>query len=234
MSVLCTICARAGSKGVPGKNIKEVAGMPLIAHTIKQALACASINRVVVSTDSQRIASVAKECGAEVPFIRPADLAGDHSAKLPAIKHAVNYYIRELNYKPDLVIDMDPTSPLRLNEDIERCLSKVLEDPECDSVITGYRSNKNPYFNMVEIGPGGIAYLSKKLENPVARRQDAPVVFCMNASIYVWKTACLLAQDQVVSGRVKFVEMPEDRSIDIDNETDLHLVEILLNKRRQL
>lgn len=232
MSVLCTICARGGSRGVPNKNIRELLGKPLIAYTIEQALDSNLINRTVVSTDSEQIAALARKYGAELPFKRPSSLAEDNSPKLPVIKHAVNYYIKELNYKPDYVIDLDPTSPLRVNEDIEKCLNLIMNDPDCDSLITGYRSNKNPYFNMVQLTPEGFAYLSKKPENQVTRRQDAPVVYAMNASIYVWKTDILLNQDQIISGRVKFFEMPEERSIDIDSETDFRVVEFFLKERR--
>jgi CMP-N-acetylneuraminic acid synthetase len=190
------------------------------------------IDRVVVSTDSDEIAAAGRKYGAEVPFRRPDSLAGDQAAKLPVIKHAVEYYSAELRFRPDYVIDMDPTSPLRLGTDIEGCLRLVMNDPECDSVITGYRSNKNPYFNMVELDPHSFAGLSKRPARPVSGRQEAPVVYAMNASIYAWKTDVLMKQEQVVSGRVRFFEMPEERSIDIDSEIDFTLVELFLKQRR--
>lgn len=228
MSVLCTICARGGSKGVPHKNIRELSGKPLLAYTIEQALNCAFIDRTVVSTDSQDIARIARKYGAEVPFMRPAELARDDSAKLPVIQHAVKYYMDKLNFFPDYVIDLDPTSPLRIKEDIEKCMNLIVSDPGCDSVITGYLSNKNPYFNMVEIGPDGFARTSKQTDRVIVRRQDAPVVYAENASVYVWKTRVLLNETDVVSGRVKLIEMPQSRSIDIDSETDFKLVEFLM------
>lgn len=233
MSVLCTICARGGSKGVPNKNIKELLGKPLIAYTIEQALCCRFIDRVVVSTDSQDIAIIAKQYGVEVPFMRPSDLATDESPKLPVIQHAVRYYIENLNFKPDYVIDLDPTSPLRISDDIEKCLNLIMNDFNCDSVITGYRSNKNPYFNMVEIDPKGFAYLSKETEKQVIRRQDAPIVYAMNASIYVWKTEVLLNQTRIVSGKMKLIEMPKERSIDIDTGIDFKLVELIMREATQ-
>lgn len=230
MNILCTICARGGSKGVPNKNIRELSGIPLIAHTIKQALDFKLISRVVVSTDSEKIAAISKLYGAEVPFMRPASLSDDVSAKLPVIKHAVRYYIKELKYKPDYVLDMDPTSPLRVAGDIEKCLNLIINDSNCDSVITGYTSNKNPYFNMIELTPEGFAVLSKKSEKQITTRQNAPVVYAMNASIYAWKTDILLNQEHVISGRVKFFEMPEERSIDIDSEIDFKLVELFMKE----
>ena len=232
MSVLCTILARGGSKGLPNKNVRELLGKPLIAYTIEQALNFKMIDRVVVSTDSEEIAEIAKQFGAEVPFKRPEHMAVDEAPKLPAIKHAVRYYFEEFNYKPDYIIDMDPTSPLRINEDIERCINLLMNDPDCDSVITGYRSNKNPYFNMVEIDTDGFARLSKKPKQLVTTRQSAPPVFAMNASIYAWKTPVLLNQSNLFSGKIKIVEMPENRSIDIDTKMDFKLVEIIMMERQ--
>lgn len=231
MKVLCTICARGDSKGVPNKNTRELLGKPLIAYTIEQALNSKLIDRVIVSTDSNDIATIARQYGAEVPFLRPSALASDNAAKLPVIKHAVRYLVKEMNYNPEYVIDLDPTSPLRLNDDIEKCMNLIMNDSNCGSVITGYKSNKNPYFNMVEIDDD-FAKLSKQADKHITDRQSAPVVFAMNASIYVWKTEVLLNQTCVVSGRVKFVEMPEDRSIDIDSEVDLKLVELLIESKK--
>ncbi|HHT9106422.1 MAG TPA: acylneuraminate cytidylyltransferase family protein [Candidatus Wujingus californicus] len=232
MRVLCTICARGGSKGVPGKNIKNLLGKPLIAYTIEQALNIGFIDRVIVSTDSDEIADIAKQYGAEVPFIRPRSLATDDAPKLPVIKHAVKHYIENLNFNPDYVIDLDPTSPLRTEEDIEKCLNLIMNDSNCDLVITGYKSNKNPYFNMVEINSDGFTCLSKKPEKQIVRRQDAPVVYAMNASVYIWKTDVLFNQTDVVAGKVKLVKMPEERSIDIDSEVDFKLVEYFMKEKK--
>ena len=234
MKVLCTICARGGSKGVPNKNIRNLFGKPVIAHTIELAKRCSRIDRVVVSTDSPQIAEVARSFGAEAPFLRPAELATDTAAKPPAIRHAVNYYIEQCKFTPDLIIDLDPTSPLRELQDIEKCLDLIEKDPDCDSVITGYLSTKNPYFNMVEVNQDGYAELSKRhLVNGVYvyRRQDAPSVYAMNASIYVWRTGILFQQQNIVSGRVRFYEMPHERSVDIDTEIDFNLVELLMKEK---
>jgi CMP-N,N'-diacetyllegionaminic acid synthase len=230
MRILCTICARGGSKGVSNKNIKLLHGKPLIAHTIEQALNTKLINRVVVSTDSEEIVNIAKRHGAEVPFIRPSDLATDYTPKLPVIQHAVEYCIKNMGFGPDYVVDLDPTSPLRTIKDIENCINLIKSNSNCDSVITGYRSNKNPYFNMVETGKDGFAKLCKQADVQITDRQSAPIVFAMNASIYVWKTEILLNQNNILSGRVKLVEMPEGRSIDIDSEVDFKLVELIMKE----
>lgn len=233
MKVLCTICARGGSKGVLNKNLRLLLDKPLIVHTIEQALSLKLINHTVVSTDSNDIADISRKCGAEVPFKRPQYLATDDAPKLPVVQHAVRYYIENLHFIPDYVIDLDPTSPLRNIEDIEKCMGLIMSDSDCDSVITGYRSNKNPYFNMVETDSKGFAFLSKKTDRRITRRQDAPVVYAVNASIYVWKIDVLLNQNDndIVSGKVKFVEMPEKRSIDIDSEIDFKLVELIMKER---
>lgn len=231
MKVLCTICARGGSKGVPNKNIRELMGKPLIIHTIEQALASKLIDRVAVSTDSEKIAASAKAAGAEVPFVRPAELASDTAAKLPAIKHAVRYYIEKLDFHPDLVIDLDPTSPLRNQDDIDACF-KLIQENGVDAVITGYRSSKNPYFNMVEIDNDGCAMLCK--QGDFVRRQDAPRVYSMNASIYIWKTPVLLNAERLFERglRIKLSEMPLERSIDVDCETDFQFIEFLTRKNK--
>lgn len=228
MKMLCTICARGGSKGVPDKNIRELLGKPLIAYTIEHALNSKLIDRVVVSTDSEKITNVARQFSAEVPFIRPAGLSSDNAPKLPVIQHAVKYYMNSLGFSPDYIVDLDPTSPLRIDDDINRCVDLVVNDANCDSVITGYGSNKNPYFNMIEINEDGFAMLCKEADQHITDRQSAPTVFAMNASIYVWKTKILLNQKHVISGRVKFVEMPLERSIDIDSEIDFKLVELIM------
>ncbi len=233
MRVLCTICARSGSKGVPNKNIRELLGKPLIAHTIEYALKSKFIDRVVVSSNSTEIISMAKQYGAEAPFTRPESMAWDNSPKLPVIQHAVRYYMEELGYNPDYVMDLDPTSPLRIEEDSEKCMDLIVNDPHCDTVITGYRSNKNPYFNMVEINRDGFAHLSKKNDNQITRRQDASIVYAMNASIYLWKTSALFKQSIIFNGKVKLVEMPEERSIDIDSEVDFKLVALLMRERKK-
>ena len=210
MNVLCTICARGGSKGVPHKNIRQLQGKPLIVHTIQQALNSDIITRTMVSTDSEEIAAIAKESGAEVPFLRPKHLATDRAPKLPVLQHAVKYYIRHFEFTPDYVIDLQPTSPLRTIEDIKKCFDIIHFDSSCDLVITGYKSNKNPYFDMVEIDQDGYVYLCKKTEKVIARRQDAKIVYAMNGSIYVWRTHILLNQTEIISGKVKIYEMPEE------------------------
>ena len=130
---LGTICARGGSKGVFGKNIRLLAGHPLIAYTITTARACPFIDRVIVSTDSLAIAAVARRYGAEVPFMRPAALASDTTGKIPVLQHAVRE-VERAGWRVDLVVDLDPTSPLRLTEEVARCW-KLVQTPAADVVL---------------------------------------------------------------------------------------------------
>lgn len=228
MTTICTICARGGSVGVPRKNIRPLLGKPLIAYSIEQARACPQIDAVYVSTDDDEIAEVARAYGAIVPFKRPADLATSEAGKLPVIVHLVDHLIAT-GVDVTRIVDLDPTSPLRSNADIEAALS--LLDADTDVVITAYPSDKNPYFNMVERQPDGNVRLVKPLADGVTSRQAAPKVYSMNASIYVWHRATLTAG--LWNGRTRLYEMPRDRSIDIDSEIDFKLVEMLMTAAQE-
>jgi CMP-N-acetylneuraminic acid synthetase len=226
MTRVATICARGGSQGVPGKNIKMLCGKPLIAHTIEQALECDLIDEVYVSTDCAEIASVAKEFGAKVPFMRPDHLATNSAPKIPVIEHLLGSIV-ESGVNVSTIIDLDPTSPLRSQEDIKACVSLLTED--VDAVITAFSSDKNPYFNMVEVSDEGYAGLVKPLPGGVFARQMAPEVYAMNASIYVWHYHSI--SKGVWEGKTKLYVMPRERSIDIDSPLDFKLVELLMRER---
>lgn len=228
MRILAIICARGGSKGVPNKNIRLLNGKPLIAYTIECAKKYTKFDRIIVSTDSPKIAEVAKQYGADVPFLRPKELATDTSPKIPVLQHAVRYLEQEENDRYDLIVDLDPTSPLRTVEDIENCVNKMIEkNPNVVFSVTP--AHKNPYFNMVEEKDGKV-FLCKKLDRPITRRQDAPTVYAMNASIYVYKKDFLLNTDSVFSNNTMAVVMPEERSIDIDRPIDFEFVEFLMKR----
>jgi CMP-N-acetylneuraminic acid synthetase len=226
MTTIASICARGGSKGVPRKNVKPLMGKPLIVHTIEQARACAAIERVFVSTDDEEIAAVARAAGAEVPFLRPADLATSAAPKIPVIAHLVEQ-VEKMGVVVDRIVDLDPTSPLRLQDDIEACIA--LLDDETDAVITAYPAEKNPYFNMVERKADGNIGVVCRLGTGVTSRQQAPQVYAMNASIYVWHRRTL--QKGLWDGRLRLHVMPRERSIDIDEPLDFRLVEMLMQER---
>jgi N-acylneuraminate cytidylyltransferase/CMP-N,N'-diacetyllegionaminic acid synthase len=228
--ILCTICARGGSKGVPNKNLKEVGGKPLIGHAVSDALTWERDTDVVVSTDDEAIASVAEEFGAAVPFMRPSELASDEAAKLPVIQHAVEYIETERSITYDYVVDIDATTPLRRPVDIEDCFEAVITDQEATNAYTVCEADKNPYFNMVELDEDGYASLSKSLDDVVVRRQDAPVVYEMNAAVYVYKRDFLMKTDSPHGNYTKISVMPPERSIDIDTKKDLQFVEFMFDR----
>lgn len=221
MTTICTICARGGSVGVPRKNIRPLHGKPLIGWTIEQALAAPSIAEVYVSTDDDEIAETAERFGATVPYRRPAELATSSAGKLPVIVDLVEH-LEERGVRVSQVVDLDPTSPLRTVDDIEAALT--LLDDSTDVVITGYRADKNPYFNMVEQKADGSYGLV--VPSSVVTRQSAPDVFSMNGSVYVWHRDTL--GKGLWGGRARMYEMPRERSVDIDSELDFKLVELLM------
>lgn len=228
MYTLATIGARGGSKGVPGKNLRLIAGRPLIGHTIAQALACKFLDRLVVSTDSPEIAAAARTLGADVPFLRPAELARDNSPKVPVLQHAVAFVEAELGHKVDLVVDLDVTAPLRTLEEIRVCWEMV-QEPETDIVFTVCTAEKNPYFNMVEL-VDGYAQPSKKAPTEITRRQDAPAVYALNASIYAWRRDHLMKDGRLYGPKTRVMLMPPERSHDIDGPLDLAFLEFLVRE----
>jgi CMP-N,N'-diacetyllegionaminic acid synthase len=213
---IATICARGGSKGLPGKNIRDFAGKPLIVHSITQALACPEIDAVYVSTDDAAIATVARAAGATVPYLRPAELASDAAPKLPVIEHLVRW-LEEQGQSVSRVVDLQPTSPLRDAADIAAALRT---QPDADLVVSVKDAGDNPYFNLVEQGDDGWMHLSKGQGN--TRRQDAPAVYALNGSIYVWRRAALAhaAVHGLWSVHIAAFVMPRWKSVDIDDLED--------------
>ncbi len=226
MTTIATICARGGSTGLPRKNVLPLLGKPLIVWTIEQALAVPSIDATFVSTDDEEIAAVAEAAGARVLGRRPAHLATAEAPKIPVIQHLVEQ-VESTGLLVDRIVDLDPTSPLRTVSDIEACIGLLTS--EVDTVITGFPSDKNPYFNMVEEQPDGNYRVVKQTAAIVTSRQQAPAVYSMNASIYVWHRRTLGLG--LWGGRVRLHPMPRDRSIDIDSRLDFRLVELILQER---
>ncbi|OZI12716.1 flagellar modification protein B [Bacillaceae bacterium SAS-127] len=232
MTRICTICARGGSKGVYNKNIKILLGKPLIAHSIDQAKKSELFDYIAVSSDSDEILTVAKQYGADLLIQRPIEMATDYAAKLPVIQHCVRSAEEITGTLFDFVVDLDATSPLRLVEDIIQSVQIMENNKHATNLITGMPSRRSPYFNLVELNKEGFAELSKKVDQSVVRRQDAPKCYDMNASIYIWRRETLLLNLTSVfqSGTILY-EMPEDRSIDIDSELDFEFVTFLAEKR---
>ncbi len=227
LNIVAFIFARGGSKGLPGKNIRLFGGKPLIAWSIEQAKAVSRIRRVIVSTDSAEIAEVAMKYGAEVPFIRPAHLATDDAPEWLAWRHALEYVREEEGQWPDAMVSVPVTAPLRQAVDLENCLDAFVRGG-VDMVITVCEARRNPYFNMVKMNHDGTVGLVIPTVNVFARRQDVPVVFDMTTVAYVTNPAFVLKHDAIFNGRVRAVEVPVERSIDIDTIIDFQVAEFLL------
>lgn len=232
MNVIGFIFARGGSKGLPGKNIRLLAGKPLIAWSIEHAFAVTRVSRVIVSTDSEEIAAVARHHGAEVPFIRPAELARDDSPEWLAWRHALTFLQDTEGVLPDAMLSVPTTAPLRQPIDLENCLDEFAKG-DADTVITISCAHRNPWFNMVKENPDGSVSLVIGPKTGISRRQDAPTVFDMATVAYVARPQYVLEQMGTFCGRVRAVKIPVERAIDIDTLFDFELAEFLIARREK-
>ena len=230
MFVLGTICCRGGSKGIPGKNIRLLNNVPLIAYTIQTASSSKLLNDVIISTDDKAIADVAVKFNAQVPFLRPADLATDTASKWPVFIHVVEWYEKNMNTLVDYIVDMDVTVPLKKSIDIDGAIKMALDNIDVDVVITGYEPERNPYFNMMELDTNGYAEIVKKPSVPIVRRQDAPKVYSLSPAAYVIKKSALYNYSHWSKAKCKIYPMPRERAIDIDTPIDFRIVEMLMNE----
>ena len=227
MRVVCFICARKGSKGLRNKNIDEICGKPLIVWSIEQAKKSKLVDEIVVSTDCDNIASVSRDNGAKVYFMRPDHLSDDESGKWQVWQHAITEYRKITGNDMDIFLDLDCTSPLRNVSDIDNAINLYISS-NVDAVFSICEAKKNPYFNMVEY-KNNILQLSKKLDSRIVRRQDAPKVYEHAASIYVISPNFLLKGTGLLDGNAIGYEMPNERCVDIDSNFDYRLVEFLMN-----
>jgi CMP-N-acetylneuraminic acid synthetase len=234
MRRICTVLARAGSVGVPGKNVRPLGEVPLIAHSIRHARRSGLFDAVVVSTDDAEARSIAEAEGVELVIERPAELASATAGKVPAIVHAVETAEQQFGVTFDVVVDLDVTSPLRLPEDVVAAVVMLEGDVTASNVITGAPARRSPYFNLVERAveaPEGGVRLVRASDPPLLRRQDAPECFDMNASIYVWRRQTLTVDLPVVNAGTRLHVMPEERSHDVDTELDWSIVTYLYSLR---
>lgn len=221
VKVLGLISARGGSKGLPGKNIYPVCGLPLIAWTILAARKARLIDRLILSSDDQAIIDVAKYYGCEVPFSRPENLATDEATSVDVAVHA----LETLPEKYDLLVLLQPTSPLRTAEDIDGAVQLLL-DTQAPSVVSVAISNKSPYW-MLQIDENGSLEPLLSSEVRPKRRQDAPCIFLPNGAVYVVSSAVFLEQRNFLLPGTRPWIMPERRSIDIDLLEDIQYLEWL-------
>ena len=219
------IFARGGSKGLPGKNIKKLGGIPLIAHGIRLAKAMDRVDRVFVSTDDARIAAVATQFGADV-IDRPATLATDNASEWMAWQHAIEH-VRALGLNFDIFLSLPATSPLRNAQDVANCLDALQADT--DVVITVTPSARSPYFNMVTTDAAGLAHVVLGTTE-FKRRQDVPPVYDITTVAYVARPDFILTHERLFAGRVRPVVIPKERAVDIDDKYDFKLAKVLFNE----
>jgi len=230
VNVIAAVFARGGSKGVPDKNQRLFDGRPLVVHAIEQASACQQVERVIVSTDSEEIAKLARAAGAEVPWLRPESLSGDTAREWDAWRHLLTW-LDERRELPDRLLVVPCTAPLRNLDDLQRCVDASLS-LNADVVLTVTASHRNPWFNMVTLDDQGFARLVLEPEHRIHRRQDAPPTFDVGTVAFVVNPTYVQTADSLYDGTVIAVEVPAERSLDIDTETDLAFAEFLLQRSR--
>ena len=225
MKTYAFIFARGGSKGVPGKNIKEICGKPLIAYSIEIAKEIESIEKIFVSTEDDNIATVAKKFGADI-IPRPINLAQDDSPEWLAWQHAIKW-LGERGDDFEIFISLPTTSPLRNKSDITQCLAFL--DEKTDVVVGVTEAARSPYFNMVQQDSDGFLKVLLGDGNTYTRRQEAPAIFDMTTAAYVSRPEFIKNFTGIFDGKVKGVEIPGERALDIDTELDFEIAELLMN-----
>jgi N-acylneuraminate cytidylyltransferase/CMP-N,N'-diacetyllegionaminic acid synthase len=227
--VLGAVCGRGGSRGVPRKNLRRLAGKPLIGHAIECARACPALAEVVASTDDPEIAETARRYGAVVPKLRPAHLAQDDSSKWLVFRDLVETWEAIAGRRIDALVDLDTGVPQRLPEDVTACVRALLASG-ADVVVTAYEAERNPYFNMVELDPEGRAAVVKPLAAPITCRQAAPRVYSLSGSVFAIRRDALWEFEHWSRSTMRIHEVPRERAVDVDSELDLRLVEFLLQR----
>ena len=224
MNIVALICARGNSKGIKNKNLLKYKNTTLLGQAIKQSLKSKLINRVIISTDSKKIAKEAEKYNVEIPFLRPANLAKDNSPELLAWRHAVKFLEKEKK-KIYYIVSVPTTSPLRDVSDINKAIV-LARKKKLDIVFSITKSSKNPFFNMVTIKKNKLQ-LIKKNKDRIFRRQDAPKCYDLTTVCYVFKPKYILKTNDLFKGKTGFVTIPKERSLDIDDKFDYQIARIL-------
>ncbi|MGI0057289.1 MAG: cytidylyltransferase domain-containing protein [Nitrosarchaeum sp.] len=227
MKPICFIAARGGSKGVPRKNIRKLAGKPLIAHTIESSLKSNIFSHVVVSTEDKEIASIAKKYGAEVPFLRPRSLATNTASMIDVIKHGIKS-LNSLDYKFDIIVNRDCTVPFIRTKDVANSI-KLLKKQKCDAVFCAYKQHLNPYFNMMEINSKGFLKFVKAHTKRPQRRQDAPVVYQLNG-VFVYNVNKFLKYGTFPPKSLPY-EIPPETGLMIDTKFEFKMAELIIKNK---
>lgn len=228
--VLGLIPARGGSKGIPGKNIRALCGKPLLSYAIDCANQCDFIDHVVVSTDSDEIKDVARASGAEVPFVRPGNLAEDTTPMLPVLQHAITECEPLYDATVTCLVLIDATAPLRTVADMYAAY-ELFCNQDCAAVISGSPSHRSPYFNMVA-EHGGFVHLVSESDPPVGCRQAAPPTYDLNTVVWIYSRSALMDEKARIPEKALLCQIPPERAIDLDTEFDFEIAELLLSRRR--
>jgi len=241
MEVLALIPARGGSKSIPRKNIRPFAGHPLIAYSIAAGLAAETVTHVLVSTDDEQIAEVARHCGAEVPFLRPVEYSQDQTPDLPVFQHALNWLADDQSYRPEIVVQLRPTSPLRRVWHIDQAVYRLIENPSADSIRSICIPFQNP-FKMWQIGADGFmkplldgSPLLNSLHTPASAepynqpRQALPDVYWQTGYVDAAWTDTILSKASMTGDRILPLIIDPSEWIDIDSPDDWRRAERLLN-----
>jgi CMP-N,N'-diacetyllegionaminic acid synthase len=226
---LAIIPARGGSKGLPRKNLQRLSGKPLIAHTIEAARVARSLQRIVVSTESPEIAEVGRQYGAEVPFLRPPELAGDETPTLPVLQHVLTQLDATEGCTPEIIVVLQPTSPLRRAEDIDKAVD-LLERSGADSVVSLCAAEHHPAWMKRLEGDRVLPFLENAPE--YTRRQDMPPVYRLNGAIYITRRRILMEENHILGQDTRGLVMDAESSVDIDTLFDLKLADLIMQERR--
>jgi CMP-N,N'-diacetyllegionaminic acid synthase len=234
MNLLITICARGGSKGIPGKNIKPIAGKPLIAYSIKHAIEFAHIHNadITLSTDSVEILKVASEYNLTTKYIRPENLATDNTGKIAVLRDILNYEEIERSKKYDYVLDLDITSPLRTIEDLEAAFSMLKSNIHALNLYSVSPSHRNPYFNMVEYKDDQFIEISKKMPSDILSRQKAPIVYDVNASFYFYTKSFFKSNLNTATTHKTMIFVVPHICFDLDELIDFEFMTYLIENNK--
>jgi len=231
MKSICFIGARGGSKGVPKKNIRLLDGKPLISYAIEAAINSKIFSHVIVSTENEEIAKIAKKYGAEVPFMRPKKLATDKAGMYEVILDGINN-LKSLGYEFDVLVNRDCTVPFIRNKDILKTIN-LLKRRKADAVYGVYKQHHNPYFNMMEVNSKGFLEYSKKIGNSVKSRQSAPIVFQLNG-LFTINVKRLLEYGKWHMPKILPYEIPTETGFMIDTEFEFQIAEMVASKKINL
>jgi CMP-N-acetylneuraminic acid synthetase len=235
MNILITICARGGSKGIPGKNIKFIGGKPLICYSIDltSRLKARWNVKVALSTDDSEIMSVANAHGVFTEYLRPEHLASDTAGKIDTIRDLLLYEESLVDYKYDFVLDLDVTSPLRTLEDVEKALELMIANPKAKNLFSVNNAARNPYFNMVEENSDGFYSLVKtNINGSLMTRQSAPKVYDLNASFYWYRRSFFESGSKTAITDKSLIYAMDHICFDLDHPVDFLFMEYLLQNNK--